>query len=197
MSSRAKKYYLGSNMASSYVIDYNNLLKNIFKDYDTSLGSILDSRARQWSASNVKSSPLGYSAEGTYISNKYTTISAKKPAITDLQVLMRVSEMYYIQAEAALKAGDKPGAIAILNTILESRGLTLQYYLTDDKTDTEILSHIEREYYREFFGEGQVFFFHKRHKSTKIFNGYGEGTTEITNPAATYVIPIPDEEKNI
>jgi hypothetical protein len=198
MSSRAKKYYLGSNMGSSYVVDHNHLLKNIFGDYDNaSLGSILDSRARQWSASNVKASPFGYSTEGSYISNKYTTISTKKPAIADLQVLMRVSEMYYIQAEVALKAGAPEIAINILNDILLKRGLTVDDLLKKTSTNTEILSYIEREYYREFFGEGQVFFFHKRHKSTKIFNGYGEGTTNITIPAATYVIPIPDEEKNI
>jgi hypothetical protein len=197
MSSRARTYYLGNNMGTSYVVDYNNLLKNIFEDYDTSLGSITDIRSKQWSLSNVKSSPLGYSEEGTYISYRYSVISTKIPAITDLQPLMRVSEMYYIQAEAALKAGAKSEAVKILNDILRQRGLTDQYFLANTDTDTEILAHITREYYREFFGEGQVFFFHKRHRHTQIFSGHGAGNVNITNPAAVYVIPIPDEEKNI
>jgi hypothetical protein len=196
MSSHAKTYYLGEDIYSLYVVDYNNLTKNIFKEYGTGLGSILDCRAKQWVPSNIKSSP-GYSLEGTYISSRYTANSSFLPAIKELQPLMRISEMYYIQAEAALKAGDKASAIGFLNQVLQNRGLTNQYYLTESKTDEEIRAHIEREYYREFFGEGQVFFFHKRNMDTQMFKAYEGGSADIADITKTYVVPIPDEEKNI
>ena len=42
---------------------------------------------------------------------------------------------------------------------------------------------LEKEYYREFIGEGQVFFYHKR-KNTKM----------IANAHAVYELPMPDDE---
>jgi hypothetical protein len=108
---------------------------------------------------------------------------------------MRLPEMYYIQAETALKH-DKAEAIRLLNTVLQHRGLTEQYYLQPDISETAIRSHIEKEYYREFFGEGQVFFYHKRLKSTRMFKGNDSGYEEnITGDA--YVVPVPKEETDI
>jgi hypothetical protein len=196
MSARAKSYYQATDQRTAYVVDYNNLFDNIYGEYNGN--AVMDSRAIQWRTSNVNTSP-GYSIYGTYISSKYTTSSTKIPAITNLQVLTRISEMYYIQVEAALKAGDKPTAVRLLNEILDVRAVPAndQYRPSATDSDEEIRAHIEREYYREFFGEGQLFFFHKRGTSTRLFNGYGAGSTPVTDPAATYIIPIPDEEKNV
>ncbi|GHV38014.1 hypothetical protein FACS1894179_00620 [Bacteroidia bacterium] len=194
--SSATSWYAGTDMRDSYVVDYNNLVKNILAYEGNALSSMLDIRSKQWTLSNVVSSP-GYSNEGTYRSNRYIPISDEESAVKDLQPLIRISEMYYIQAEAALKTGNKGKAVELLNSVLQHRGLTEQYYLTVNKTDEEIQTHIEREYYREFFGEGQVFFFHKRCGSTQMFKGNGEGKASVPSPGYNYVVPIPEDETNI
>ncbi|MDR0745346.1 MAG: RagB/SusD family nutrient uptake outer membrane protein [Mediterranea sp.] len=193
-SPNATKWYTGTDMRDSYVVDYNNLVKNILAYEGNALSSMLDIRSKQWTLSNVVTSP-GYSNEGTYRSNRYIAISDENSAVKDLQPLMRVSEMYYIQAEAALKT-DKAKAVELLNAVLRHRGLTEQYYLTTDETDEKIQEHIEREYYREFFGEGQVFFFHKRRCSSQMFNGNSEGKVSIS-AISSYVVPVPEDETNI
>jgi len=200
MISRATTYYTGTDLRNSYLVDYNNLVKNIL-GYDGSLSAMLDIRSKQWMTSNAITTP-GYSINGTYRSRKYLSFifpndGTDIPAIQNLQALMRISEMYYIQAEAALKAGDRNGAIALLNTVLQHRGLTEQYYLTNTMSDTDLQAYIEKEYYRELTGEGQIFFFHKRRGSAQMFRGYDEGYDPVPNPQSAYVVPVPDDETNI
>ncbi|MDR1502080.1 MAG: RagB/SusD family nutrient uptake outer membrane protein [Prevotella sp.] len=194
MASRAKNYYLGTNILTAYIVDDNNLMKNILA-YDNLLESFPDVRARQWTFTNI-TSWVGYAADGAKVSNKYKTESSQIKAIKDLQVLMRISEMYYIQAEAALNTGWKADAIYFLNQVLQHRGLSAQYFVTESMSEETIRDHIKREYYREFFGEGQVFFYHKRLKSPTMYKGNAEGSDDIT-PDKSYVIPIPDIETNI
>jgi hypothetical protein len=202
MFSHSTKWYMGTELWITYAVDRNNLITNILGYEGSALEAMSDIRSKQWSPTNVISYIGGFSTSGTYRSNKYLKFTFPNdgtdiPAIKDLQVLMRISEMYYIQAEAALKAGDKAKAVELLNTVLEHRGLTVQNFMTIDKSDQELQAHIEREYYREFFGEGQVFFFHKRLGSTKMFKGYDAGTDPVPDPATAFVAPVPDDEKNI
>jgi hypothetical protein len=198
MVSHGKDWYAGSSLADSYLVDKNNLFKNIFDNTD-------DIRLRQWTLSDIMPS-YGFSEEGVYRSVKYNvyvpeTDGSGIPAIKELQPLMRISEMYYIQAEAALEPGGsgKDAAIALLNTVLDHRGVSplSPSYLTSTSSEVDVQNHIEREYYREFIGEGQVFFFHKRRGDAYLFNGYGEGKNTIPYNTADYVVRIPDEEKNI
>ncbi|MDR1882935.1 MAG: RagB/SusD family nutrient uptake outer membrane protein [Prevotella sp.] len=194
MASRARTYYLGTSIITSYVVDENNLLKNILAS-DNLLESLPDVRARQWTFSNV-TAWFSYTSDGSRVSSKYKTESYQIPAIKDLQVLMRISEMYYIQAEAALNEGRKGDAAELLNQVLRHRGLTEQYFVKEDDTEEFIREHIKREYYREFFGEGQVYFYHKRTKSPTMYSGNSEGSDDLTL-SVSYVTPIPDIETNI
>ncbi|MDR2563124.1 MAG: RagB/SusD family nutrient uptake outer membrane protein [Prevotellaceae bacterium] len=198
MYSRAKTWYEGTDLRTGYVVDYNNLLKNILQYTGNTLNSMIDVRAWQWSPSKVVSSSAGYSLEGTYISYKYSTNASdlEIAAIKEFQPLMRLSEMCYIQAEAALNAGNKAIAVDILNSVLAHRGLTVANLLPDDVSEAAVREHLEREYYREFFGEGQVFFYHKRLGSSSMFKGYDEGRDPVTS-LDSYVVPIPEAEKNI
>jgi hypothetical protein len=200
MYSHADDWYMTTEMREAYVVDKNNFEINIMGYSGSAIGSMPDWRDRQWKESNVINyAGANYSYTGNFVSKKYlfTLSNSKIPAIEDLQVLMRISEMYYIQAEAALKAGDLPTATDLLNTILRSRGLTEQYFLDDSKTEAELRAHIEKEYYREFIGEGQIFFFHKRVGSTRMFKGYDEGTDAVLNGTESFVVPIPEDETNI
>ena len=195
--SRAVKWYDGTDIRDTYVADYNSLLSNILGYAGSSLSAVPDIRSRQWKASNITVNP-GYSKDGTYRSSRYIlkVIDSEKTAYNDFQPLIRLSEMYYIQAEAALE-NNRAEAAGLLNSVLRNRGLTEQYYLTPDKPEAEIRAHIEREYYREFFGEGQVFFFHKRLKSARMFKGDGSGYVSVNAEGGAYVVPIPQDETDI
>lgn len=97
----------------------------------------------------------------------------------DRMPAIRISEMYYIAAEC-LKVKDAGEALELLNTVRKMRGITDKLTGTDaDKIQAEILM----EYQREFLGEGQVFFYHKR-----------KGTKRINTADAVYKFPMPDLE---
>ncbi|MEQ2910688.1 RagB/SusD family nutrient uptake outer membrane protein [Butyricimonas faecihominis] len=91
---------------------------------------------------------------------------------------IRIAEMYYIAAEA-LKESNIGEALEMLNTLRVHRGLMKLENLDKDQLQEEL----EREYYREFIGEGQVFFYHKR-----------MNTSIIATANAVYVLPMPDDE---
>ena len=75
---------------------------------------------------------------------------------------------------------DPQGALDKLNLVRKMRGLTEP--LTDLNPDA-IQQEIQKEYEREFLGEGQLFFYHKR-----------QGTKNIATANAVYKLPMPDLE---
>lgn len=91
---------------------------------------------------------------------------------------IRIAEMYYIAAEA-LKESSVEDALEMLNTLRVHRGLMKLENLDKNQLQEEL----GREYYREFIGEGQVFFYHKR-----------MNTSIIATANAVYVLPMPDDE---
>lgn len=70
-------------------------------------------------------------------------------------VLVRLSEMYYIMAECAETPQD---AAFWLNKVRDMRALS-----PVECTEQNLLDEIEKEYRKEFYGEGQLFYFYKRH----------------------------------
>lgn len=100
--------------------------------------------------------------------------------LRDRMPAIRLTEMYYIAAEC-LKEKDIDGALRMLNAVREARGLD-----GFSNIDKDILQkEIAKEYYREFAGEGQLYFYHKR-----------VGTVNIdgVHANAAYVFPMPDVE---
>ena len=172
MLSNYNSFYNKTDINDLYAVDRDNLVQNIYSGFGDNLKAIIDVRARQWTESNDQGgSSVSYSQNGTYISNKFNiSANSNLPALVDFQPLIRVTEMYYIQAEAALKDGDKKTAAELLNTVSSHRGIpeTSFYYLTENDMDEQFYSHIESEYYKEFYGEGQVYFYHKRMKSDQL-----------------------------
>lgn len=99
--------------------------------------------------------------------------------------IIRLSEMYYIMAEDALVRGDRDAALSALDAVRSHRGITLGFDpdegvvapvdpetgLPDPDFDAEaaamenIWTELEREYYREFIGEGRLVFYLKRRAS--------------------------------
>ena len=96
--------------------------------------------------------------------------------------MIRIPEMYYIMAEVLLEE-DADLALAYYNEVRQHRGLEpFEGPLT--------LKHINEERYKEYFGEGLLFFNMKR--LNLPITSYDNVTTYETNQ---YVVPIPDIEK--
>lgn len=95
--------------------------------------------------------------------------------------MIRVPEMYYIMAETSLDE-NIDSALIYYNRVREHRGL--------EPLETITLQQINEERYKEYIGEGQLFFNMKRlHLPITSY----DGTTTYT--ASKYVVPIPDIEK--
>lgn len=96
--------------------------------------------------------------------------------------LIRLSEMYYIAAEATNIPAER---ITFLNSIRKNRGLSdLPATTADNLMDAEIF----KEYKKEFYQEGQLFYYYKRKNILRI-----EGYALDMSPA-TYVLPVPNDE---
>lgn len=92
------------------------------------------------------------------VPSKFWQVDPTKKFVHKMPII-RISEMYYIAAECEQKA-------SYLNTVRRARNITtdLDQALSGQQLDEEIL----KEYDKEFFGEGQVFFYHKRKGSESI-----------------------------
>jgi len=94
--------------------------------------------------------------------------------------MIRISEMYYIAAECQAET-NLPQAINLLQTVEAKRGIT--NVLSSSASYADFKNELLAEYQREFLGEGQLFFYHKRLQ-----------TPIISNSSASYIVPLPDTE---
>ncbi|RAI99387.1 SusD-like starch-binding protein associating with outer membrane [Chitinophaga skermanii] len=99
--------------------------------------------------------------------------------------LVRKSEMYYILAECEQ---DPNVALTYLNAVRDHRGLELDK-LSDPAS---VHDQITKEYVKEFYGEGQLFFYMKRNKITNIPNVTNLNNVSI--PLSGFRLPIPEKE---
>lgn len=101
--------------------------------------------------------------------------------------LMRLSEMYYIAAEARLTM-DLPKSIQLLNTVRRSRGIVQDIPVNADLAT--VTGEITKEYRKDFVQEGQLFFYYKR----KGFTSFPGLPTSVPGNDGIYMIPFPDSE---
>lgn len=115
--------------------------------------------------------------------SKYLIDDIQTDALNTKRIpLIRLSEMYYIAAEASDVLTDK---INYLNTVRANRGISS---LNVDLTESQIETEIFKEYRKEFYQEGQLFFYYKRNNTLRIA-GYGFDMT-----AKEYIMPRPNDE---
>jgi len=196
-------FFNGLKPGSTHVVVQSNLYNNIFGEFSgTEITKITDIRGSQWQLSEIN----GQTGTGTgnkYISKKYRqhdidwVLDVKAPYLDNFQPLIRISELYYIQAEAAIANKNASLAAEKINFVMGKRGVQNEQML-DPATATieEVQIRLEREYYREFMGEGQAFFYVKRIAQQKIFKGYNAGhdTIDEADLNSVYVVPLPDSE---
>lgn len=99
----------------------------------------------------------------------------------NLVPLIRLPEMYYIAAESS----DPATATGFLNKVRENRGLS---DLPAGLSQTVIQNEIFKEYQKEFYCEGQLFYYYKRLNLPQIRFSVVPGSDRI------YVFPLPDAE---
>ena len=99
--------------------------------------------------------------------------------------MIRISEMFYIVAETT---SDEAEARACLNQIRRNRGLIA----FEDTEMIDIQKVLKDEYMKEFFGEGQLFYYYKRLNVSTIPAGDDSG--DVTMNEAKYKFPLPDSE---
>lgn len=102
--------------------------------------------------------------------------------LTKLVPMIRLSEMYYIAAECAATPAD---GVAYINKVRANRGLAaLPTTLNQATLDAEIL----KEYKKEMYAEGQLFFYFKRKNVAKV-----DGSNTVMNDG-TWIFPLPESE---
>ncbi len=94
--------------------------------------------------------------------------------------MLKMSEMYLIAAECETNAST---ALNYLNTLRNNRNLGSL------GSSVDINAEILKEYRKEFFGEGQLFFYYKRRATANILFSTGAMQT-ISKVAYTYPVPL-------
>jgi len=111
---------------------------------------------------------------------KYADVVDKTKTFRFTIPLLKISEMYYIAAECEPVAAD---GINQLNVVRLNRGLA------NLSTTVNVNTELQKEYQKEFFGEGQLFYYYKRRNVTSVGNGTGSGNITIVP-----VVPLPLSE---
>src|SRR5262249_49143919 len=115
---------------------------------------------------------------------RFADVANSNTAFRYMVPLLRMSEMYYIAAECA---PDNVTAFSYLNTVRNNRGLVSL------ATTANLQTEIKKEYNKEFYGEGQLFYYYKRTKTTSIPNGSAT-SGNVTMDKTKYVLPLPQSE---
>lgn len=97
--------------------------------------------------------------------------------------LFRLAEMYLIAMETTTSTTE---ANVLYKKYMKSRRIVVDKDLTKD----ELEEVIEQEYRRELFGEGQMFYFYKRHATPRLLWQVGSANLTETN----YIVPLPETE---
>lgn len=140
------------------------------------------------SSTDVRYTKLIEAEAQTYFSTKYwqTWVKAGEETENDrldqTVPLVRLSEMYYILAETA---GTPDAGLVFLNQVRNKRVLAaIPSGISSQKLDEEIL----KEYQKDFYAEGQLFYYYKRKLTVRMLFG-SKNLTE-----ANYIVPVPVNE---
>lgn len=127
--------------------------------------------------------------EPEYANRKFYEVADYK--YPDMMPLIRMSEMYYMAAECLNATGERRKAVEVLNEVRRARGIAEINDLPAGISQKDLTKEIEKEWRKEFLGEGQMFYFYKRLGYAQIPNTSAAGSEKV------YVLPIPEDEINI
>lgn len=128
---------------------------------------------------NKEVDPYGYSYTSTKLWQE-----GMNEEYTKRMPIIRLPEMYLILAECDVENAAEP-----LNTIREHRGVTTKVNVSGQAA---IDDEITKEYFREFYNEGQMFHRYKRLNADRRFGNYN--FSKVGFNIEKYVLPMPEEE---
>ena len=168
MSEYMSEYFASGEKLNIRYYIVNGTLESLF---ETAISSSEDMRAR--STAFVKDGERNVTKK--YIKNDNEVIP-----------LIRLPEMYYIACETL--EGDE--AAFYINKVRNKRGLSIT---KNEKCESreEIIKALDREYRKEFYAEGQYFWFLKAHGLT----GTLIHKKEVSLVEENFIFPLPDNEK--
>ena len=124
--------------------------------------------------------PVGVSFPAFF---KYAEVIDKTKNFRNTVPVIRLSEMYYIAAEAE---PDATIALNYINTVRTNRGIPSL------STTASINQEIGKEYIKEFYGEGQLWYYYKRNKITSVISP--NSSTTVSIPLEAFMFRMPDSE---
>jgi hypothetical protein len=123
---------------------------------------------------------------GTQLTNHFLKYSGSDDVPTNNRVpLLRLAELYFIVIEDLSLEEAKP----YFSDFRIARALDISIEESSLIDESARLSRLEKEYRKEFYGEGQMFFFYKKHN----YESFTWPVT-FTVPAEGYVIPKPKDQ---
>jgi hypothetical protein len=122
-----------------------------------------------------------------YLAPNQPSSTTRKPRGQNFQPLIRISEIYYIAAEC------EPNFLNGLNRLEQvryNRGLVEPLPAGNVSNSSQLNDEIRKEYEKEFYGEGQTFYYFKRRGITSI----PFAQSEIGNITMATFLFIPEKE---
>lgn len=147
----------------------NNMYEASVPGYSTDIRLPIQAKSL-WTVVNT----LGYIYTKKYHADNQRNVRQR------LIPVIRLPEMYYIAAEAAPTPAE---GLVFLNTVRSARSLPA--LATAANLEVEIM----KEYRKEFYAEGQLWYYFKRKNTATIPDGVGNPMTE-----AKYIFPLPLDE---
>lgn len=150
-----------------------------------------DTRYRDW-FDNGSTVYMAYKFGESSVLNDYTSVSGSESVLPCRIPFIKLSEAALIEAEALVRqsADNLEQAAARIIELQKARDITELKELSEGAEFgvDELLDAVEREYRRDFFGEGQLFYYYKRLNRSRIPKYDG---TERNISSNEYTWPIP------
>ena len=99
--------------------------------------------------------------------------------------------MYYIMAEVT--TGSE--SASYYNDVRNARGISTTYNVSSFDDETQKIEALQLEYSKDFFGEGQYFFFLKRHRIGNLTVYFSGINNNFPMYESYYEFEIPDAER--
>lgn len=159
-----------------------------------------DTRYRDWfDNSQAEQVRMSHKFGTESVLNGYTASGGNESVLPCRAPFVKLGEMALIHAEALVRGGetDVAKAAARIVEMQQARDITEVADRLADPAFTcgELLDYVEREYRRDFFGEGQLFHYYKRLNRTSIPR-YDGGDLSVTADRYTWPIPAASEYAN-
>lgn len=169
------------NDFASNIASFRQTENNIKNAYEATLNvnDIRYANNRYWNTENYPGG-LSFFTFFKFIGNDKMESDKRIP-------LIRMAEMYLILIENLPLEDAKP----YFSTYRIARGMLDTLEESAFKSEEALLARLEKEYRKEFFGEGQMYYFYKRHNYDKY-----TWPSNITIPSTRYKIPLPKGQIN-